>query len=92
MSGISPELVLIDPDLRAYALRLCRPVRELGFLDLRPIQNQPSPAVASTFHISAALAYLALAIGRTIAFDAVVFACVAAVVLLTSLFAYARWM
>jgi hypothetical protein len=87
MSGISPELVLIDPELRAYALAALPPVREFGFLDLRRIPNQQAPAVAPTFHISAALAYLALAIGRTIAFDAVVFACVAAVVLLTSLFA-----
>jgi hypothetical protein len=86
MSGISPELALVDPDLRAYALAALPSVRPFAFLELRPVSIPEPRAVAPAFHVSAALAYLALAIWRTVAFDAVVFAGVAAVVLIASVF------
>lgn len=82
---MSPELALVDPELRAYAVAGLPPVRPFSFLELRdlPVDDPPS----SSFRASAALAYLLVAVARTVAFDAVVFASVFACVLLANLFA-----
>jgi hypothetical protein len=86
MSTMSPELALVDPELRAHAVAGLPHVRPYAFLELRPCPiDEPSPA-APAFRMSAALAYLLLAIVRTCAFDAVVFASVVACVLLANLF------
>jgi hypothetical protein len=84
MSTMSPELALVDPELRAYAVAVLPPVRAFSFLELRdlPAVEEAQPS----FRASAALAYLLLAVARTVAFDVVVFASVVACVLLANLF------
>jgi hypothetical protein len=74
---VSPELALVDPDLRADALALLPRVEPFDFLRLRDL---PSPAAARPF--VAALAYVAVAVLRTCAFNAFVFASVVGLVLL----------
>ena len=86
MSTTSPELALVDPELRAYAIEVLPHVRAYAFLELRTLPVAEPPA-ASTFSMSAALAYLLVAIVRTCLFDAFVFASIAACVLLASLLA-----
>jgi hypothetical protein len=84
MSTLSPELALVDPDLRADAVARLPPIYANAFLDLPPLlplERRPAPRA------SAALTYLALAIVRTFVFEAGVFAAVAVVVLLASLLA-----
>ncbi|HET7127816.1 MAG TPA: hypothetical protein VFJ93_01925 [Gaiellaceae bacterium] len=78
---MSPELALVDPELRAYAVAGLPHVRAFSFLELRDLPVDEAPP---SFRASAAFAYLLLAIMRTAAFDAVVFASVAACVLLAS--------
>jgi hypothetical protein len=85
MSTMSPELALVDPELRAHAVAGLPRVRAYAFLERRPATVADVPAPAPAFSASAALAYLLLAIARTAAFDAVVFASVFACVLLASL-------
>jgi hypothetical protein len=89
MSTMSPELALVDPELRAYAIELLPTVRPYAFLELRTlvVDIPVVPAPARTSYASAALAYLAVAIMRTLAFDAVVFVSIAVCVLLANLFA-----
>jgi hypothetical protein len=74
MSTMSPELAL--PRVRPYA-----------FLERSPHALLEQPAAAEPgFRASAALAYLLVAVARTVAFDAVVFASVAVCVLLANVF------
>jgi hypothetical protein len=87
MSMLSPELALVDPELRAYAVAVLPPIRPFAFLDLPPFPIDEPPTAAPSVRVSAVLAYLVVAIVRTCAFDAVVFASVAACVLLANLFA-----
>jgi hypothetical protein len=81
MSTMSPELALVDPELRADAVARLPPIYVNTFLDFPPFPVACKPPLRA----SAALAYLAVAIVRTLAFDAGVFAVVAAVVLIASL-------
>jgi hypothetical protein len=83
MSTMSPELALVDPDLRADAVAMLPPIYVNTFLEVRarPVERRGS------FRPSAALVYLALAIARTCLFDAVLFASVATCVLLANLIA-----
>jgi hypothetical protein len=85
MSTLSPELALVDPELRAYAVAVLPPVRAFSFLELRDLPAADEEARPS-FRASAALVYLLLAVARTVAFDVVVFASVVACVLLANLF------
>lgn len=88
MSTMSPELALIDPELRADAVASLPPIYVNAFLEVRPrVLPQPSERRASSTRTSAALAYLLVAVVRTLVFEAVVFAAVFAVVLLANLFA-----
>ena len=82
MSTLSPELALVDPELRAHAVAGLPRVRAYAFLELRDLPVDVPPG----FSASAAFAYLLVAIARTVAFDAVVFASVVACVLLANLF------
>ena len=86
MSTMSPELALVDPDLRAYAVAGLPRVQPYAFLELRSVPIDKRPA-APTVRASAVFAYLLLAIARTAAFDAVVFASVVACVLVANLLA-----
>jgi len=81
MSTMSPELALVDPELRAEAVARLPPIYVNAFLDVRarPIEQRPS------FSLSAVLAYLLLAVVRTVVFEVAVFIGVFAVVLLASL-------
>ena len=95
MSTMSPELALVDPELRAEAVARLPPIYVNAFLDFPEVPAFPMapPAVRTPrFRPSAALAYLALSIARTAVFDLVVFASVFALVLLASAISYARWM
>ena len=83
---MSPELALVDPDLRAVAIEVLPRVRPYAFLELRTIAIDEVPAAAPTLRASAVGAYLLVAIARTVAFDAVVFASIAACVLVANLF------
>jgi len=85
MSTMSPELALVDPELRALAVAVLPRVRPFEFLELRPLPPEPV-AAGPAFRLSAVVAYLAVAIVRTFAFDAVVFVIVAVCVLLAALF------
>jgi hypothetical protein len=87
MTTMSPELALVDPELRAYAVARLPPVRPFSFLELRLLSIDEAPPAAPSFRASAAFAYLLLAIVRTFVFDALVFASVVACVLLANLFA-----
>jgi hypothetical protein len=84
MSMMSPELALVDPELRADAVGRLPPIYLNAFLEVRTvpvIDRRPS------VRPSAAIVYLAVAIVRTCAFDAVLFASVATCVLLANLIA-----
>ena len=83
MSTMSPELALVDPELRADAVARLPPIYANAFLELRdrPVEHRPS------FSASAALSYLALAVVRTAVFEVAVFAAVFVAVLVTNLFA-----
>ena len=74
---------MLDPQ---NAIEVLPHVRAYAFLELRTLPVAEPPA-ASTFSMSAALAYLLVAIVRTCLFDAFVFASIAACVLLASLLA-----
>ncbi|HST14093.1 MAG TPA: hypothetical protein VLJ44_04470 [Gaiellaceae bacterium] len=87
MSTLSPELALVDPDLRADAIARLPPVYVNAFLEFPPLPVAAPSVRTPSFQLGAALAYLAIAIARTVAFDAVVFAGVAALVLLVSVVA-----
>jgi hypothetical protein len=88
MSTMSPELALVDPDLRAEAVASLPPIYVNAFLEFTPappvlqVRRRPAPSRAS-----AALAYLVLALARTVVFEAAVFAAIAVVVLVASLLA-----
>jgi len=84
---MSPELALVDPELRAEAVARLPPVYVNAFLEFPRLPVAAPTVRAPGFRLSAALAYLALAIARTAAFDAVVFACVAVLVFLASVVA-----
>jgi hypothetical protein len=87
MPTISPELALVDPDLRADAVARLPPIYVNAFLEFRdlPVFPVAAPAVRTTgFRLGAVLAYLALSIARTAVFDAVVFAGVFMLVLIAS--------
>jgi hypothetical protein len=97
---MSPELALVDPELRADAIATLPPIYVNAFLKgpprvvipapvvvfPAPVVTIPAPATDSpSVHVPAVLAYLVLALGRTLAFDALVFASVAVLVLVASL-------
>ncbi len=82
MSTMSPELALVDPELRADGIARLPPIYVNAFLEARPVVVAPrrgSPRGA------AAASYLLLAIVRTLVFEAAVFAAVFAAVLIASL-------
>jgi len=83
MSTMSPELALVDPELRADAVARLPPIYVNAFLEVRP---RPAVRTASV-RPSAALTYLLIAVVRTALFEAVVFAAVFVVVLLANVFA-----
>ena len=83
MSTMSPELALVDPELRADAVARLPPIYVNAFLEVRPRPAVRRPSVRP----SAALTYLLIAVVRTALFEAVVFAAVFAVVLLANVFA-----
>jgi hypothetical protein len=87
MSMMSPELALVDPELRADAVARLPPIYVNSFLEFRPFQVAAPVNRTPAFRPSAALTYLVLSIARTLAFDAIVFAAVAVLVLLASLLA-----
>lgn len=96
---VSPELALVDDQLRVDAIALLPEVRPYEFLDrLReaavhepdwlvaaPQLEQWLPQPRRTGLGVAIAAYLATAVVRTLAFNVVVFACVALVVLVVNL-------
>ena len=84
MSTMSPELALVDPELRADAVARLPPIYVNAFLEVRP---HPVEHRMASGRPSAALAYLLVAVVRTALFEVVVFAAVFAVVLLANLFA-----
>jgi hypothetical protein len=95
---VSPELALVDPELRAEALARLPRLRPYEFLERQrePLPEPPwffAPSPAAPYvpprpNVAvAAAAYLAAAILRTCAFNALVFVGVAAVVLLVNVFA-----
>jgi hypothetical protein len=86
MATVSPELALVDPELRARALSVLPRVSPYAFLerpDVEIVPLVPAPA----FRPSAAAAYVLVALARTCAVNVAVFAGVAALVLLLNLFA-----
>ena len=87
MSTLSPELALVDPQLRAHAVSVLPPIRPFAFLELPPFPIDEPQTAAPSVRVSAVLAYLLVAIARTFVFDAFVFASVAVCVLLANLFA-----
>jgi hypothetical protein len=93
MSTMSPELALVDPELRADAIARLPAVYANAFLEFPP---DPAPVPTWAFapgrvvapsrsRASAALAYLVLALMRTLVFEVAVFAAVFAAVLVASL-------
>ena len=80
---MSPELALVDPDLRADAVARLPPIYVNAFLEGPPRALEKHASIRPT----AALAYLAVAIVRTCVFDAILFASIATCVLLANLFA-----
>jgi hypothetical protein len=88
MSTMSPELALVDPELRADAVARLPPTYVNAFLEFAPAPSALAVARRPVApKLSAVLAYLVLALARTFVFEAAVFAVVALVVLLTSLIA-----
>lgn len=84
---MSPELALVDPELRADAVARLPPIYANAFLQLATPVAPPAVERRSSVRLSAALAYLLLAIARTFLFDAVVFASIATCVLIANLIA-----
>jgi hypothetical protein len=84
---MSPELALVDPELRADAVARLPPIYVNAFLEVRSRPVEVLVVSAPQFRPSAALAYLALSIARTVVFDVIVFASVAVLVLLASVVA-----
>ena len=80
---MSPELALVDPELRAAAVASLPPIYANAFLELRDLPVERRQSVRA----SAALAYLILAVVRTVVFDATVFAAVFVAVLVANLLA-----
>lgn len=95
---VSPELALVDDELRRDAIALLPEVRPFAFLELR----EEAPAEPEWFYLEplaeyrrpepkrpslavAAGAYLAAAILRTVAFNVVVFAGISLLVLVLNL-------
>jgi hypothetical protein len=86
MSTMSPELALVDPELRAEAVARLPPIYVNAFLEFAPAPPVPAvPRRPAPTRASAALTYLALALVRTFVFEAAIFAAIAIVVLLASL-------
>lgn len=79
----SPELALVDDELRVLALAELPSVEPFEFLQLRDLPAPAEPRAARRF--TAGLVYLVVAILRTCVFNACVFASVALVVLGLSL-------
>ena len=96
---LSPELALVDPELRREALALLPALRPYDFLERRPLDAarlEPQPPAASPVVERSAgrsrpvlavavAAYLASAILRTAAFELALFACIALVVFVVNL-------
>jgi len=85
MTTMSPELALVDPELRADAVARLPRIYVNSFLEFPPLPAAVPTARRPGFSLGAALAYLVFSIVRTAAFDAVVFAAVALLVFLASL-------
>jgi hypothetical protein len=95
---VSPELALVDDELRGDAIALLPEVRPYEFLDrlraaavrepdwlvAEPSFEQWLPPRRTTLGVAIA-AYLATAVVRTLAFNVVVFACIALIVLVVNL-------
>ena len=94
---VSPELALVDDELRSEAVALLPEVRPFEFLERRPevafqpdwlyvepVVEHPRPRRRPGFAVGL-VAYLVSAIVRTMAFDLLVFLCVALVVLVVNL-------
>jgi hypothetical protein len=88
MSTMSPELALVDPELRADAIARLPPIYVNAFLEFpaSPVVVPAAPVGGLGFRPSAALAYLLLSLARTFVFEVLVFASVALLVLVASLF------
>jgi hypothetical protein len=84
---VSPELALVDGELRAEAIAALPPVTPYAFLERRPAPASPveAPRPPAPSVALAGLAYLAQAVVRTCVFNALVFVGVALVVLLVNL-------
>jgi len=85
---VSPELALVDSELRAEAIAALPPLAPYAFLERRPEPAPPpveAPRPQAPSLALAGLAYLAQAVVRTCVFNAVVFVGVALVVLLVNL-------
>jgi hypothetical protein len=88
MSTVSPELVLVDPDLRATAIAALPSVRAFAFLEHPPsFLDQPTLLAPSRSRVRAAAVYFVVALARTLVVNAAVLVGVAAVVLILNLFA-----
>lgn len=92
MSAVSPELALVDPDLRALAIAALPTVRPFAFLEHPPPVFVDAPVVPvivshSTPRFQAAAVYLVVALARTLVVNAAVMVGIAALVLVLSLFA-----
>jgi hypothetical protein len=87
MSTMSPELALVDPELRADGVARLPPIYVNAFLEVRARPVELPVVGRQSFRPSAVLVYLALAIVRTCVFDAVLFASVVTCVLLANLIA-----
>ena len=87
MSALSPELALVDPELRALAIACLPQVRPYEFLEPPRIAAVVPlrVVVAEPPRVTAAAAYLALALVRAVVFNAALFLAVTAVVLFLNL-------
>jgi hypothetical protein len=87
MSTMSPELALVDPELRADAVARLPPIYVNAFLEFpeAPVRPMPAAARREVPRASAVAAYLLITLARTFVFEAAVFAAVAVLVLIASL-------
>ena len=96
LPALSPELALVDPELREQALALLPALEAFDFLlfpprsagaDVLPLDEYraATPAPREARRAVAALAYLVVAVARVCVFNVLVFATVALIVLLVNL-------
>ncbi len=85
MSTVSPELALVDPDLRATAIAGLPAVQPYAFLDFPALP--PVVVVPRVSRVRAAAVYTGISLVRTLAVNAAVLVGIAVVVLVINLFA-----